>query len=577
MAGKTHFSRGEANLWVESLYRPNEPKGNVYYVCNAIAAGEDSTSAGFSPEKPFDSIAYAVGVATVDNDDVILVLPGHVETITGAAGVAMARAGVTVRGVGVGRQRPKVNFTTAIGASWNVTAARCVIENLWFLNSFDAQTAMLNVSAADCHFRDCEFVIGDGSTQAILGILTTASADRLVIERCHFHGGSTAGVTAAISLVGGDSIVIADCEFFGAFDQTTGVVKNATTDSTNLRVLRNRIQNSTASNTKSIVLTASTTGIIAGNRLQILSGSAPITGAAMAMMDNVYSNTIATDPELSYGLQAIGDALYGTAGIASFPSGAVAGNAVSLAEVIRYVQENVANGGTVLPAGDSLFGILAGGSGITTWPAAAAAGNGVSIAEALRYLDDAVQGSAGVVTFPAAAAPANGVSLAEVLRAIYDRQLGDGTSAATNSRLGKKVTRAAADIFDGTQKALFTIGTGKVLLTGIYLEVSDFALDASASNLKFRSNPTIGSDADLSANLDVNADEIGSLYSLTGTAADATTGGSGGGAVTMDRPVILDVGTLDIVTSADVGTGGALVAATLWYIPLEDGATVVAA
>src|SRR5262245_55708966 len=51
-----------------------------------------------------------------------------------------------------------------------------------------------------------------------------------------------------------------------------GVIKNATTDSTNLVIADNLIQDLTASNTKSIVLTATSTGQISGNRMQILSG-----------------------------------------------------------------------------------------------------------------------------------------------------------------------------------------------------------------------------------------------------------------------------------------------------------------
>lgn len=62
----------------------------------------------------------------------------------------------------------------------------------------------------------------------------------------------------------------------------------------------------------------------------------------------------------------------------------------------------------------------AGDLALATFPAAAAPGDGVSMAAVLRWINDALQGANGVVTFPAAAAPANGVSLAEVLRALYN-------------------------------------------------------------------------------------------------------------------------------------------------------------
>ena len=51
--------------------------------------------------------------------------------------------------------------------------------------------------------------------------------------------------------------------------------------------------------------------------------------------------------------------------------------------------------------------------------------------------------------------------------------------------LGNKVTRAAADIFDGTQTALFTVSGGRVLVTQLTTEVSTAALDNAASNTSF--------------------------------------------------------------------------------------------
>lgn len=149
-----------------------------------------------------------------------------------------------------------------------------------------------------------------------------------------------------------------------------------------------------------------------------------------------------------------------------------------------------------------------------------------------------------------------------------------GSNVSYNSFLGTKVTRAAADIFDGTQKALFTVSGGRILLLNINLEVTTAAIDAGASNTQLLTNPTVGTDAALCAVLDINADEAGTIYSITGIPGDALTGGSGGGANCMSQSVIIPEGTIDLSTAADVGTGGALGAAELWYIPLDSGASV---
>lgn len=216
---------------------------------------------------------------------------------------------------------------------------------------------------------------------------------------------------------------------------------------------------------------------------------------------------------------------------------------------------------------------LSGAPGITTWPAAAAPGNGVSLAEAIRIIYDAQQGAAGIATYPAAAAPANAVSIAEVLRAIFDRQLGDGTDAAANSLLGKRVNRATADVITGSAVPIYTVGTGRVLLTGLIGKVTTI-IGAGASLAKFQFNPTTGTTVDMCANLDIDADEAGTLYSIDGTPATAMLTSQSGAVRNMQNAgIILDVGQIEFLGGTD-RTGS--ISFQAWYVPLDDGATIVA-
>jgi hypothetical protein len=148
---------------------------------------------------------------------------------------------------------------------------------------------------------------------------------------------------------------------------------------------------------------------------------------------------------------------------------------------------------------------------------------------------------------------------------------------AINAQVPKSATFAAADVLDGVQNALFTIAGGRVKIVNLILEVSGAAVDAGASNTKLISNPTVGTDQDICGVLDIDGDEEGTLYSITGKFADGMTGGSGGGAVGMENPIILAEGTIDILSAADSGTGGALLGALVQYIPLDTGATIVSA
>ena len=146
-------------------YLPYRPvHGNIFYVCSASANAGNTTGKGRAPDAPFSTIDYAIGLCTADNDDLIIVLPGHVETVVAAAGVALDVAGVAILGVGAGRQRPRINYTTSTAASLDVTAARCSIENITFTTGIDAQTAAINVQAADFSLIGCEFEHGDSHT-----------------------------------------------------------------------------------------------------------------------------------------------------------------------------------------------------------------------------------------------------------------------------------------------------------------------------------------------------------------------------------------------------------------------------
>lgn len=285
---KTHFPRTGGQQWTDSFYHYGHPTGNVRYV----HSGGSSTGPGFSPETPYSTIDAAISACTADNGDVVVVLEDHAESITGAAGIAADIAGVRVIGLGVGRNRPRITFTTATAASCDVSAARVSLENLVFINGIDAQTAMINVSAADVVIEGCEFMLGDGTTQAVLGVLTTASADRLIVRRNHMHGGSTAGVSAAVRLVGGDAILIDDNVIVGAFS-TTGNIENITTAATMLVIRRNHLLNKTADAQNLLVnVHASTTGLVVHNSGGIIDSTSPtpVVAAAMHVGGNHFSS-----------------------------------------------------------------------------------------------------------------------------------------------------------------------------------------------------------------------------------------------------------------------------------------------
>src|SRR5258708_10454729 len=262
--------------------------GNIYYVSSATTGnfiGSDTANNGTSPSQPFATLNQARLTATASQGDVIYLLPGHAETITAAAGVALSKAGLTIIGLGTGTLRPTFTFTTAAAASFDITAANIAISNCIFTNGIDAQTAMINVNKTDISFFDCDFNTNAAATGAILGILTAATATRLTAKRCRFLGpavNSGTTTTAQIQHESGTDYVIEECYFTGKMTQS---ILNVAT------VLRGKVHNNVfvvATGTVAATFAAASTPMFTNNRINVPSGTAPLVAAAGFVAGNIY-------------------------------------------------------------------------------------------------------------------------------------------------------------------------------------------------------------------------------------------------------------------------------------------------
>lgn len=135
--------------------------------------------------------------------------------------------------------------------------------------------------------------------------------------------------------------------------------------------------------------------------------------------------------------------------------------------------------------------------------------------------------------------------------------------------LGFRVDRDTESLPQGADSALFTITGGRVLLLQIVGEVT--TVIGGANNTKLVFNPTAtGVDQDLCAVLDIDADAVGELYTITGIVANAMRSdlliGQG-----MTNPMVLSEGDIEINCAGSV-TGA--IQWSMWYLPLDSGATV---
>lgn len=136
----------------------------------------------------------------------------------------------------------------------------------------------------------------------------------------------------------------------------------------------------------------------------------------------------------------------------------------------------------------------------------------------------------------------------------------------------KTVQRATATLPQTTQHALFTVSGGRIKIIDIVGEVT-VEIGAGANNAKLISNPTVGADVDLCAQVDIDGDVVGTLYSISGTLADAMVPTISGAFKAQASSQVVAVGTIDLY--CDASKAGS-VKWTLRYEKLDREAVVVA-
>lgn len=241
--------------------------GNTYYV-NSVT-GSDTANTGTDKDQPFATIDRAFTSVTASQGDVIFVMPGHAETISGTttSSLTMDVAGVRVIGLGVGNNRPTITLATPTTTTITISAANCSLENVILKSTIAECASMITVSGAGCTLDQVD--VQGGATSIVTFITTTAAADQITISNCQHR--TTAAVTAAgpwINLVGADDAKIIN-NFFTIVtknDATSNIIGGGTTASLRVIVKNNEIYNLGTSCIAISMYTAST-GMISYNNI----------------------------------------------------------------------------------------------------------------------------------------------------------------------------------------------------------------------------------------------------------------------------------------------------------------------
>ncbi len=231
MAGASSpvFNRKQAG-GVFIIQPMNYTTGSIFFVDSST--GTDGAGQGQNPDSPCATIDYAVGLCTASKGDVIYAMPGHAETLTAAAGIALDVIGVSVIGLGNGTLCPTLTFGTSTDADVNVSAANCLIKNIRFVSNINSLKNFLDLDAGNFTCEDCVFVTSSAK-EAVTFVDIATTYDDFVFLRCEFYqpsdpeGTDAAAGTGAIFCVDTEGIRIEDCIFHGYFE--TAIVHNRTT------------------------------------------------------------------------------------------------------------------------------------------------------------------------------------------------------------------------------------------------------------------------------------------------------------------------------------------------------------
>ena len=288
--------------------------GKVFWVYNGTAlqpgqrGGSDGNRGTY--DSPFSTIAGALAQCTAGRGDIIMVKPGHAETISSASVLSLNVADVAIIGLGAGSKRPTLTFSTANTANIPVTAANISISNFLFVANFLAVASVFTATGTttptdftvdNCEFRDTSSVLNFVSI--VTGNATANSMDGLSFTNNRISSlGTTAATTAIKFSAAVDRVTITDN--FGNWailNDTAAMLAAGANNVTNLNFGRNRLNRPNTSSTGgSFISTSATawTGHAYDNYMYQLDNTAGIwipTGTGLAFSNNYRPITGAAD------------------------------------------------------------------------------------------------------------------------------------------------------------------------------------------------------------------------------------------------------------------------------------------
>ena len=286
--------------------------GQVYWVNNSSVlspGGVGGTNSGAGTYKqPFSTIDYAVGRCEANRGDIILVMPGHAETITTAAQLILDVAGIAIIGLGSGSLRPTLTFGAA-AANIPITAANVSVKNILHVANFADVASYYTVTGTatpkdfaieECEFRDTSSILN--ALKIVTDNATVNALDGFNFVKNHVWSlGTTAATTAISLLAAANRMRLQDNQMtYAVLNDTPALMTMSTFIALDLIISGNRVFRANTSSTGGTLFSGSgvCTGLVYDNYVWHLDNSAGLmatTGQALGFFENYCPITSAAD------------------------------------------------------------------------------------------------------------------------------------------------------------------------------------------------------------------------------------------------------------------------------------------
>lgn len=238
--------------------------GSVFFVSSGTG---NSGNLGTDSGQPFATISQAISACTANKGDVVIVMPGHAETVAAAGGITVNKAGVSIIGLGSGTLRPTLTFSATASTS-AVSAANVTMRNFAVTCSITAVVSLFNITGAFFAMDAVDYV--DTASMSPLSWMAATGVDTRITNSSWVASATQSASTQQwIIINAAHRFKCLNCfaSLNGAAASANGIIVGATAASNDVDIAFNRFMSVGSTSAVGLSMFSGTTGLVRENHV----------------------------------------------------------------------------------------------------------------------------------------------------------------------------------------------------------------------------------------------------------------------------------------------------------------------